>query len=175
MVKIVDGNLFDSKANFIVHQVNCQGVMGSGVALQVKERFPHVEVEYRKYVQRCKKNNLNPLGTVQYVPSEVWALVMVNTMKNDNVFAYDNNYQYIVNLFGQDDYGIGEQHTNLKAMKNAFLDIRKKSQAIGATVAMPYKIGSFRGGADWNDVYKIIKDVFNNSDIDVEIYRLEVE
>lgn len=174
MIKIIDGNIFDSKANFIVHQVNCQSVMGSGVALQVAERYPHVEVEYRKYLNHCKKNKIEPLGTAQYVPTECWALVMVDTMKNNNITAFDNNYQYIVNLFGQKDYGIGEQHTNLKAMKNAFIDIKNKAEKIGATVAMPYRIGSCRGGADWNEVYTIIKKVFEKSDVDVEIWRYDL-
>jgi O-acetyl-ADP-ribose deacetylase (regulator of RNase III) len=173
MIKIIDGNLFDSKANFIVHQVNCQGVMGSGVALQIAERFPHVKKDYIRYVNYCNKNDINLLGTVQYVPTEVWALMMVDTMKNNNVIAFDTNYQYIVNLFGQDTYGEGLQ-TDLKAMKKAFVDIREKAKKIGATVAMPYNIGSCRGGADWNDVYNIIKNVFDKSNIDVEIWRYDL-
>lgn len=169
-IKIIEGNIFDSKANFIVHQTNCQGVMGSGIALQVAQRFPHVEIAYRKYLQRCKKNHVNPLGTAQYVPSEYWALVMVDAMKNDNVIAFDTNYQYIVNLFGQDAFGAG-MHTDLNAMKKAFVDIREKAEKIGATVAMPYKIGSCRGGAEWSDIYDIIKQVFGKSSINVEIWK----
>ena len=98
MIKVIDKNLFNSTANFIVHQVNCQGVMGSGVALQVAEIYPHVEQEYMKYLRYCKKNRINPLGTAQYVPIDTWAMIMVNTMKNNNVLAYDSQYQYIVNL-----------------------------------------------------------------------------
>lgn len=173
MIKIINGNLFDSNANFIVHQVNAQGVMGSGVALQVAEQFPHVKKDYIRYVNYCNKNGIDPLGTVQYVPNEVWALTMVDTMKNNNIIAFDNNYQYIVNLFGQRDYGEG-LHTDLKFMKKAFIDIREKANKIGATVAMPYKIGSCRGGADWNDVYKIIKDVFEKSNVNVEIWQYDL-
>ena len=39
MIKVINGDLFNSTARFIVHQVNCQGKMGSGVALQVKQKF----------------------------------------------------------------------------------------------------------------------------------------
>ena len=42
MIKIIDGDLFDTDAKFICHQVNCMGKMGSGVALQVRKKFPHV-------------------------------------------------------------------------------------------------------------------------------------
>lgn len=173
MIKIIEGNLFDSKANFLVHQVNCIGVMGSGVALQVKEKYSHVEKEYKKYLKHCDKVDVEPLGKAQYVPSEVWAVGMVDTIKNNNVIAYDSEYQYIVNLFGQKDYGMGGQHTNLKAMKNAMIDIRNKAKSIGATVAMPFGIGSVRGGASWSDVYKIIEDVFKDSSVDVEICKYD--
>lgn len=173
MIKIVEGNIFDSKANFIVHQTNCQGVMGSGVALQVAERFPHVEKEYMKYIRYCNKNHIEPLGTAQYVPNEVWALTMVDTMKNNNVIDFDTNYQYIVNLFGQSTYGEGLQ-TDLKAFKKALMDVRDKAEKIGATVAMPYKIGSCRGGANWDDVYMIIKKIFEKSSVDVEIWRYDL-
>ena len=173
MIKNFDGDIFNSNANFIVHQVNCQGVMGSGVALQVAQRFPHVEREYLKYLRHCNKNYKSPLGTAQYVPTEVWALNMVDTIKNNDVIAYDIEYQYIVNLFGQDTYGEGLQ-TDLKAMKSAFIAIRETALSIGATVAIPYKIGSCRGGANWNDVYNIIKKVFNNSDVNVEIWRYDI-
>lgn len=173
MIKIIDGNLFSSKANFIVHSCNCQGEMGSGVALQVAERFPHVEKEYTKYVHYCKKNHIEPLGTVQYVPNEIWALIMVDTMKNNNVIAFDTNYQYIVNLFSQNTFG-EVLHTDLKAFKKALVDVREKAEKISATVAMPYRIASYRDKANWDDVYTIIKKVFEKSDVDVEIWRYDL-
>lgn len=173
MIKIVDKNLFDSKANFICHSCNCQGVMGSGVAAQVAEKYPHVEKEYLKYLRYCKKNNIKPLGTVQYVPNEVWAVNLVDTMKNNYVDAFDSEYQYIVNIFGQNTYGIGLQ-TDLNAIKRAFKDICEKAKSINATVAVPYKIGSCRGGANWDDVYKIIQTVFENSGVDVEICKCDL-
>ena len=174
MIKIIDGNLFDSKANFIVHQVNAQGVMGSGVAAQVAERYPNVEKEYLRYCKYYNKQKKNMLGTVQYVPTEAWANVMCDMIKNDRIEAYDKDYQYIVNLFGQNNFGIGEQHTDLKALKKGMLDIRDKAERIGATVAMPFKIGSHRGGANWSDVYKIIQDVFGKTNVDVEIWKLDL-
>ena len=174
MIKNINGNIFDSKANFIVHQVNCQGVMGSGVAAQVAERFPHVEKEYLKYLKYCKKYKIEPLGTAQYIPTETWAIGLVDTMKNTYVDAYDKEYQYIVNLFGQDNFGMGVQQTNLKAMEKAFVDICGKAKSIGATVAVPYRIGSFRGGAKWEDVERIIKNVFEHSGVDVEIWRYDL-
>ena len=172
MINVIDGNLFDSKANFIVHQVNCQGTMGSGIARQVADQFPHVESEYLKYLRHCDKNHQNALGTCQYVPVDVWALTMTDTMKNNNITAYDIDYQYIVNMFGQNTFGDGLR-TDLKAVKKAMADIRDKAQSIGATVAMSWKIGSYTA-QEWEDVYTIIKKTFGNSDVDVEIWRYDL-
>ena len=89
MIKIIDGNLFDSKANFIVHSVNYQSVMGSGVAKQVAERYPNVEKEYLRYCKHYNKQKKSMLGTVQYVPTESWANIMCDMIKNDKIEAYD--------------------------------------------------------------------------------------
>jgi uncharacterized protein YwgA/O-acetyl-ADP-ribose deacetylase (regulator of RNase III) len=50
-LKVLIGNLFDSKAQTLVNTVNCVGVMGAGIALEFKKRFPSM---YEDYVQRCE-------------------------------------------------------------------------------------------------------------------------
>lgn len=170
MVTIVEGNIFDSKANFIVHPTNCQGAMSSGIATQIVKRYAHVEKEYMKYIRYCKKNNIELLGTAQYVPNEVWALIMVDTMKNNNVIDFDTSYQYIVNLFCQSVFREGF-HTDLRALKKALIDIREKAERIGATVAIPYKISGCGDGVNHDDVHTIIKKIFDKSSVNVEIWR----
>ena len=51
MVKVVQGNLFESAAQTLVNTVNCVGVMGKGIALEFRKRFP---VMYEDYVRRCQ-------------------------------------------------------------------------------------------------------------------------
>ncbi|MBI4329821.1 MAG: macro domain-containing protein [Chloroflexi bacterium] len=50
MVTVKIGDLFESQAQTIVNTVNCVGVMGKGVALEFKKRFPDM---YEDYVGRC--------------------------------------------------------------------------------------------------------------------------
>lgn len=50
MVDVLIGDLFESSAQTLVNTVNCVGVMGKGVALGFKKRFPEM---YRDYVARC--------------------------------------------------------------------------------------------------------------------------
>jgi O-acetyl-ADP-ribose deacetylase (regulator of RNase III)/uncharacterized protein YwgA len=51
MVTVKVGDMFQSKAQTWVNTVNCVGVMGKGVALEFKRRFPDM---YEDYVQRCR-------------------------------------------------------------------------------------------------------------------------
>lgn len=71
MVKVLIGDLFKTEAQTLVNTVNCVGIMGKGVALEFKKRFPEM---FKDYEQRCKsgevklglpylyKNLLPPLG-----------------------------------------------------------------------------------------------------------------
>ena len=51
--KVLIGNLFETDAQTLVNTVNCVGVMGKGIALEFKKRFPEM---YNDYVERCKRN-----------------------------------------------------------------------------------------------------------------------
>ena len=50
MLKVLTGNLFESKAGSLVNTVNCIGIMGKGVALEFKKRFPAM---FEDYARRC--------------------------------------------------------------------------------------------------------------------------
>jgi O-acetyl-ADP-ribose deacetylase (regulator of RNase III)/uncharacterized protein YwgA len=52
MVKVLIGNLLDSKAQTLVNTVNCVGVMGKGIALEFKKRFPEM---FEDYAARCQR------------------------------------------------------------------------------------------------------------------------
>jgi O-acetyl-ADP-ribose deacetylase (regulator of RNase III)/uncharacterized protein YwgA len=55
MVKVLRGDILDSKAQTLVNTVNCVGVMGKGIALKFKERFADM---FNDYVERCNRNEL---------------------------------------------------------------------------------------------------------------------
>lgn len=54
-VKVVQGNLLESKAHTLVNTVNTVGVMGKGIALQFRKRFPDM---YDDYVWRCNRGEV---------------------------------------------------------------------------------------------------------------------
>jgi O-acetyl-ADP-ribose deacetylase (regulator of RNase III)/uncharacterized protein YwgA len=51
MLRTLEGDLFESSAQTLVNTVNCVGVMGKGIALEFKKRFPDM---YEDYVRRCQ-------------------------------------------------------------------------------------------------------------------------
>ena len=51
MVKVIMGDMFESEAQTLVNTVNCVGVMGKGIALNFKKRFPDM---FEDYMRRCE-------------------------------------------------------------------------------------------------------------------------
>ena len=49
IVKIQNDNIFNSKCQTLVNTVNCVGVMGKGLALEMKKRYPLMYEAYRKH------------------------------------------------------------------------------------------------------------------------------
>src|SRR4051794_20469037 len=54
-VQVLVGDLFSSRAQTLVNTVNCVGVMGKGVALGFKQRYPEM---YREYVKKCARGEV---------------------------------------------------------------------------------------------------------------------
>lgn len=166
-VKVVDGDLLSTKAKYICHQVNCQGKMGSGVARQIRGKYPTV---YRWYKVKCSEGarekerlgvSKSPLlGQVQMVYKEDYP-----------VGKSDIDSQAVCNLFSQDQYGYnGKQFTDYAAFEKCLLQLRKMIP-VGETIAMPYKIGCGLGGGNWETVYNLIDKVLGQ-DYTVELWRL---
>lgn len=148
---IIIGNILTTDADIIVHQVNCHGVMGGGLARQVRVRYPECYDVYRDLCKKSKQNNISILGTVYYY--------------------YAPDFHVIANLFGQDSYGWGKQHTDYNALKQGLQAIHDTAVLNQYTVAIPYNLGCGRGGSDWNTVYRIICDVFEPDML--RIYKLK--
>lgn len=168
MIKIIDGDLFNTDAKFICHQVNCQGQMNSGVALQIKQKYPHV---YEEYVKALQNTPCDMLGKIQIVPIKPEYLGY-----DCGTIAISCTEQWICNMFAQDKYGYdGKVYTSLEALQNCFTQLYwltfEKNNNFNDKIAMPYEIGCVRGGADWNVVYKMIENTF--VDREVELWRYD--
>ena len=71
MIKKIKGNIFNTKCQTLVNTVNCVGVMGKGMALECKLRFPEMFVKYKDY---CDKKLFKPGYLQLYKDSNPWIL-----------------------------------------------------------------------------------------------------
>lgn len=154
MVKIVQGDVLKSGADAILHQVNCQGAMNSGVAKQVRLKHPTV---FRQYKELCRYGEYERRGRR---PSPLLGEVQAVEVGEG---------KYIVNLFAQDYYGYdGKCYTDYNALRSCLRTVNQNF--CGRTVAIPFRMSCDRGGADWDVVYAMIEEELH--DCDVTIYRL---
>lgn len=162
MINYFEGDIFESEADVICHQVNCQGVFGRGMAGQVKKLFPEVEKSYKiltkQWTEETGGKTSSLLGRVSAQPVEK-----------------DGRWFLIANLFGQDDYGKAKVYTDYEALENAMGEIREFLVVRGSkeSVAFPKGIGCGFGGGDWEVVEAIIKRVFEEYPGQVQIWEYE--
>lgn len=168
MIKVINGSILNAKTDFIMHQVNCCGVMNSGVAKSLRNFNKGIFTHYKSKFEQCKKYNINLLGDNDYY----W---LINHDKS----------QCIVSMFAQGDWGYdGKQYTDYDAFRTCLRqfkadwpewveDIDKNHNKIirRVSVALPYNIGCCRGGGNWPDIYTIIETEL--VDYDVELWRLD--
>lgn len=152
-VKIIQGNLLDAfdrgGLDAIAHCTNCQGVMGSGIALQIKQRYPQVFEDYRSfYEERSFDKQGLILGTASFTALEEGL---------------------VCNLHAQQNYGQGKQ-INYGALADALGDFSLELE-YGDVVGVPYLMGSDRAGGDWNVVKEVV-DYYLGQDYELRYYKL---
>lgn len=149
MIKVYEGDLLMSGADIIAHQVNCQGKMNSGVAKQIRNKYPYVYEEYTK-ISKAK------LGYNQYI----------------SIASNNTGTKYVCNMFAQDKYGYdGKQYTDIKSLERCLQELHDTAKALNYKVALPYKIGCVRGGANWDEVYALIDRIFH--DYQIELWKYD--
>lgn len=147
-LKFILGDITKSDANYICHQVNCQGAMGSGVAKAIKDKWPVVYTDYRRFYE----SNKSLLNEIQ--------IVAVSTE------------QSVINMFAQEYYGYDRnQYTSYDAFWKCLNKI-KNTVPKGSKIAFPSKIGCCRGGANWKVILTMISEVLE-SDYNVEIWEYD--
>src|ERR1700685_453498 len=138
MTATVQRDLLTVERGIIVHQVNCQGVMGAGLAKKIRDKWPIVFTQYRQ----AYKEHFWELGEIQ--------LVKVAPEL------------YVCNLAGQFSYGRSGQFTNYRAIEKALanlkdvrsLDFLTTVELSDLPVFFPYKMGCALGGGNWDRVRK---------------------
>ncbi len=151
MVKELNGNILNSGADIICHQVNCQGAMGAGLAKQIRQRWPKA---YEDYIKFCGLSSpYDKLGKVKLTEAA--------------------RGKYIAHIFAQLNYGRKRLcYTNYDALHHGFEYLARLQHEKGLRVALPYGIGCGLAGGDWGIVRSDIENIFGGTYADCEIWKL---
>lgn len=164
-IPIVEGDIFASDSKIIIHQVNCKGKMNSGVAKQVREKYPVVFEYYKSW---CDDESRNPK---QLEKSPLLGQAQIVYIEDKKVGDIVSDGRIIVNLFSQDGYGYdGKCYTDYAAMLKGLQSIASqfsKEEKIG----IPYLIGCCRGGGDWSVVSSMIEEIFDGYNVTFYKYK----
>lgn len=147
MVVFKEGDILKGDEDIVCHQVNCKGVMGAGLALQIRNKYPRMYQRYKALTQKHSPDYLLGLS-----------------------FIYKTKDKQIANLFGQNDYGRNNRKTDYQALESALIMTRDYAIKNKLSVAIPYRIGCGLAGGNWQIVKQMIENIF--SDYPISIYKL---
>lgn len=156
MIHNVKGNLLESNCDYICHQVNCQGVMDSGIARQIREKWPEVYDAYKGWYEACSADS--PDGHAYRYMMGNYLIVPISMDKN------------IINMASQNRCGYdGLRYTSYDAFELCLQHI-KDSIPKKCSIGFPKGIGCGLGGGDWKIVSALIWAVLGEK-FEVYIYE----
>jgi len=155
-IKYEKGNILDAPSGFICHQVNCRGLAGTGLALQISKCWPEVTKDYQEHVHVSDIDGVKLLGTIRI---------------STNVNPSGRQPLFVMSLFCQDNVGHSRRHTNYGALA---MSLNRVSEVVKSTGVMtnhntniyiPFGIGCGHGGGDWNVVKELIEFILGDLDV----------
>ena len=144
-IKFIKGNIFNSKAQTIVNTVNCVGVMGKGIALVFKLRYPKM---FDLYKDHCK-SKLIGIGKLWLYKGEENAPWVLNFPTKFH-WKYPSKIEYL--------------EKGLEKFCSTY-----KDQGI-TSIAFPL-LGTHNGGLDKDTVMNLMEEYLGKCEIDIEIYE----
>jgi O-acetyl-ADP-ribose deacetylase (regulator of RNase III) len=141
MIEIIQGgNIFNAEVEALVNPTNVLGVMGKGLALAFKNRFPRMA---RAYLRHC----LGEGGVLrsQVIPGETWVYYDQESRKHIICFATKGDWR---------------KPSRIEYIKRGMARLAEDIRVLGIrSIAIP-ALGCGEGGLDWNDVRPLIEEPF---------------
>lgn len=142
MIIYFEGTVFNAPVKTYVNTVNCSGVMGAGIALEFKLRYPEM---FDTYYKECKNKELKiGFPRIYEYNKDTWIM----NFPTKGHWSFPSKIQWIEN--------------GLKYFANNYKKINIES------IAFP-KLGTSNGGLEWEDVKVLMEQYLNDLDIDVYI------
>lgn len=137
MIESSSGNLLEAPADALVNTVNTEGVMGKGIALQFRHKYPAM---FKEYVDACKA------GAVQ-----------LGKMDIHHLSSIGEGPKWIINFPTK---GHWRSKSKIKDIASGLESLVDDVRRLGITsIAMP-PLGCGNGGLNWGEVRPLIESAF---------------
>lgn len=147
MITYLKGNLLEANTQALVNTVNTVGIMGKGIALQFKERFP---MNFKLYADACK-NGLVTIGKM-FVTKE-------NTFNGEKI---------IINFPTKMEWYKNSQYSYIEEGLQDLIHVIKRYNI--QSLAIP-PLGTGNGGLKWEKVKSLMNEYLGNTAIEIIIYE----
>lgn len=144
-VTVIKGNIFTSQSQTLVNTVNCVGVMGAGIALECRLRYPEM---FERYVELCNKGHID-IGLL-------W------------LFKADD--RWVLNFPTKKHWKDDSKTDYLRRGLEKFCETYKERGI--TSIAFPL-LGADRGGLDPRVSENIMREYLGDLDIPVTIYQYD--
>ena len=148
MMRFTKGNLLDANVEAVVNTVNTVGVMGKGIALMFRERFPN---NYKEYQAACKAGEMQ-VGTMLVTSvDELSGLHWVINFPTKMHWRQPTKLEWV--------------RAGLVALKDVIRDKQIHSIALPA-------LGCGNGGLNWHVVRPLIEGMLSDlKDVEIVVYE----
>lgn len=147
MITYCQGNLLDADVDALVNAVNTVGVMGKGIALAFKQRFP---ANYQAYAAACQRGEVQ---TGRMFITDTQALLGPRWIVN---FPTKQHWR--------DPSGVEWVRSGLQDLRRFLLDEDVQSVALPA-------LGAGLGGLSWQTVRAEIEAALADLPVDIHVYE----
>jgi len=148
MITYKTGDIFKEEAEAIVNTVNCVGVMGRGIALQFKKRFPK---NFKDYSLACKKEEV--------IPGKMF-------VHETGLLMYP---KYVINFPTKRHWRGASRMEDIDSGLDGLVETVKKLQI--KSIALP-PLGCGLGGLNWDDVKNKIEHALAElTDVEVIVFE----
>jgi len=144
-LQIIDGNIFTTRAQTLVNTVNCVGVMGAGIALECRLRYPNM---HNRYVALCDHGRIEVGSLWLFKASDRWIL----NFPTKRHWKDPSKEEYL--------------HAGLKKFMQTYEEKHIKS------IAFPL-LGAQHGGLDRDRSQELMESYLLKCNVPVEIYRYD--
>jgi len=141
----IHGDIFTSDAEAIVNTVNCVGVMGKGIALEFKKRYPDLYTAYR---EACARKEIQP----------------------GHVWVYQAKDRIIFNAAVKDDW---RDASRIMWVESCLKELIERCRTMKVkSLALPW-MGAMNGWIPVEQIKDSTRRILSNiPDIDISVYEI---